>query len=378
IDGVIVKLDHDSFSIIDTYNPQIEEDDLPEQSIGLSGAYTLIDVDNHFVVGRLRTVEVYADSILGDRYSGILLLKRFYLPDDFFCDDQDALVGLNMSYDGYIVVVTEKGMVGMFPRDPQDMSAENMIRYSINGEACADTNAHRISNNIAVDKDGGIYIVTSREMFRLQWNGRELTQGWQAPYEAGAGNLSALRIGPGSGSTPSLMGTGADEDKFVVFTDGQELMHLVLMWRDEIPADWEPIAPGRDRRIACEFPIRFGDPSQETSLSEQSVLVRGYASILVNNLLQNEPPLWKKLPPTVGGLFAVLSGNDVDQAPYGIERVDWDPETRTCEQVWANPEISVPNGIPTMSERTGLIYAIGQQEGHWGLAMVDFSTGELE
>jgi hypothetical protein len=174
------------------------------------------------------------------------------------------------------------------------------------------------------------------------------------------------------------MGTGVDEDKFVVFTDGQELMHLVLMWRDEIPSDWEPIAPGRDRRIACEFPIRFGDPSQERSLSEQSVLVRGYASILVNNLLQNEPALWKKLPPIAGGLFAVLSGNDPDQAPHGIERVDWNPETRTCEQVWVNAEVSVPNGIPTMSERTGLVYAIGQQEGHWGLAMIDFSTGELE
>jgi len=253
-----------------------------------------------------------------------------------------------------------------------------MIRYSINGESCASKDAHRISNNIAVDEDGGIYIVTSREMFRLQWDGRNLSQSWQASYEAGAGSLSALRIGPGSGSTPSLMGTGADEDRFVVFTDGQELMHLVLMWRDEIPSDWEPITPGRDRRIACEFPIRFGDPSQETSLSEQSVLVRGYASILVNNLLQNEPPLWKKLPPTVGGLFAVLSGNNLDRAPYGIERVDWDPVTRTCAQVWANPEISVPNGIPTMSEPTGLIYAIGQQEGGWGLAMIDFSTGELE
>jgi len=124
IDGVVVKLDHDSFSVIDTYNPQLEEDDPPEQSIGLSGAYTLIDVDNRFVVGRLRSVEVYADSITSDRYSGISLLKRFYLPDDFFCDDQDALVGLNMSYDGYIVIVTEKGMIGLLPRDIEQLSPE--------------------------------------------------------------------------------------------------------------------------------------------------------------------------------------------------------------------------------------------------------------
>ena len=39
------------------------------------------------------------------------------------------------------------------------------------------------------------------------------------------------------------MGSG-DDDRLVVITDGQPLMHLVFLWRDAIPEDWvgEPLA----------------------------------------------------------------------------------------------------------------------------------------
>jgi len=44
--------------------------------------------------------------------------------------------------------------------------------------------------------------------------------------------------------------------------------------------------------------------------------------------------------------------------------------------VWANPEISLPNAIPTMSEATGLIYSIGARDGIWTLEAVDWDTGD--
>jgi hypothetical protein len=37
-------------------------------------------------------------------------------------------------------------------------------------------------------------------------------------------------------------------------------MHLIMMWRDETPKDWQPIAPGMDPRIVCDVPVDFGDP----------------------------------------------------------------------------------------------------------------------
>lgn len=98
-----------------------------------------------------------------------------------------------------------------------------------------------ISNSIACDEENGIYIVTSKNMHRVQWTGTQLstntTDGaWTSKYETG-NNASGIRLGEGSGSTPTLMGFGSN-DKFVVITDGQELMHVVLFWRGAIPDDW--------------------------------------------------------------------------------------------------------------------------------------------
>lgn len=172
------------------------------------------------------------------------------------------------------------------------------------------------------------------------------------------------------------MGTGRKDDKFVVITDGQEKMHLVLMWRDAIPKDWQPIAPGKDRRIACEVPVTFGDPDRESSVSEQSVLIRGNAAVVVDNA--------HKVDAVAGALlqlvrpFSLLGGQLDANAPHGLERIDWNPVTRTCETEWANTEVSMPNGIPTMSVESGLIYDIGQKDNEWGLTGVDFDTGKEE
>src|SRR5690606_22619038 len=54
----------------------------------------------------------------------------------------------------------------------------------------------------------------------------------------------------------------------------------------------------------------------------------------------------------------------------------WDPVARGCATVWANPDVSVPNGIPTYSAVTNLVYGIGRSDGAWGLVGLDFDTGE--
>jgi hypothetical protein len=174
------------------------------------------------------------------------------------------------------------------------------------------------------------------------------------------------------------MGTKADDDHFVVITDGQALMNLVLFWRDEVPEDWEPIAPDKDRRIACEIAVDFGTGATE-AISEQSVAVRGYSAVVVNDLLTNptiNPPSMSPLAAAAQNLVSALEGGIPEKAPFGLERIDWDPETRTCSTVWANSEISVPNGIPSISEASGLVYGAGQRDGQWGLEGLDFATGE--
>ncbi len=376
VTGEILKIDPETVTVIDKYIPQLEEGAGPGAN-SVSGAYNLVDADNRLHVGKATSLEVYGDTVPGRRQSSIALLRRFDLPARALCGD-DQLVGLTMTYDGYIAFATENGVVGVVPRQPKRMNNKHLRTFSLNGKDCAggrDGENETVSNSIAADENGGIYVVTSHAMYRLAWNGKRLSPRWRSVYE-GAGGSGGGRLGAGSGSTPSLMGTGPRDDRFAVITDGQELMHLVLMWRDKIPHGWKPIRKGADRRIACEIPVTFGDKSAERSLSEQSVLVRDYSAVVVNNLM-NADPVLGQLPPQLAPYSQLLSGLPGNE-PRGIERFDWNPKTKTCDVTWSNPDVAIPNGIPTMSSATGLIYGIGSRDGVWTLEGLDWDSGDVE
>lgn len=370
----VLKIDPTTVTVIDKYIPQVEEGAGPGTN-SVSGAYNLVDADNHLHVGQAKALEVYGDAVPGKRDSSIALLRRFNLPASALCGD-DQIVGITMTYDGRIAFATKNGVVGVVPRQPKRMDAKHLRTFSLNGKDCAggpDGQLETVSNSIAADEKGGLYVVSSHAMYRIDWKRHTLSLGWRSGY-AGAGGSGGGRLGAGSGSTPTLMGTAADDDRFVVITDGQELMHLVLMWRDRIPHGWRPIHKGADRRIACEIPVTFGDDSADRSLSEQSVLVRGHSSVVVNNLQQLDP-VTGQFPPQVAPYSQLLSGLP-GNAPAGIERFDWDSATRTCEVAWSNPEVSLPNGIPSMSSATNMIYGIGSRDGVWTLEGLDWDTGE--
>ena len=379
-ESAIVKVDHQTFEIIDWYVPGEREANPPEFALGLSGAYAAIDAQNRFIAGRTDFVSFFGDSVEGDRLSPIELKKRIALPPEVFCNEDDVIAGMSLTYDGHLAFATELGNLFVIPADadPDDLGEVPVVSTNENCATADEADLEIVSNSIAIDEAGGIYLLTSAAMYRFDWDGSTLTKAWRAAYESAEEVPSPIRLGPGSGSTPSLMGTNADDDHFVVITDGQALMNLVLFWRDEVPEGWEPIAPGKDPRIACEIPVDFGTGATE-AISEQSVAVRGYAAVVVNDLLTNptiNPPSMSPLAAAAQNLVSALEGGIPEKAPFGLERIDWDPETRTCSTVWANSEISVPNGIPSISEASGLVYGAGQRDGQWGLEGLDFATGE--
>lgn len=378
IDNAIIKVDHETFELIDIYIPGDREDNPPMFDLGLSGAYTAIDAQDRFVAGRTDFVSFFGDSVEGDRSSSIELKQRILMPEEVFCNDDDVIAGMSLTYGGDLAFATELGNVFVIPADadPNDLGEIAVASANLNCPTTDIADLEIVSNSIAADENGGIYVVTSAAMYRYQWDGTTLEQTWRAPYET-VEKPCAIRLGPGSGSTPSLMGTAADDDRFVVITDGQDLMHLVLFWRDEIPQGWEPIAPGKDPRIACEIPIRFGVPDATESCSEQSVAVRGHSAVVVNDLLLNPTIIDPELlfADISQNLVSALEGGIPEKAPIGFERVDWDPESQTCVSIWANTTVSVPNGIPSISEASGLVYGMGQREGQWGLEGLDLFTG---
>ena len=332
----------------------------------ISGAYSLVDKDGVYYVPRGPSIESYRDANPGEIESPIAKAQVFTLPENLRQSADDSIVGINLTYDGRIVFLTRRGLLGSLSRQLDDFV---WLRIADPED--------EISNSFAVDESGGMFVVTSREMKRVQWDGAKLDLSWSVPYRTNDVRSNG-RLGTGSGTTPTLVGVG-QQDKFVVISDGQSVMNMILFWRDDIPADWTGLS-GRDRRIAAEVPITFGDPAVRRSTTEQSLTVRGYGIVAVSNL-------YGKLSPLLRQLVRRQLGNDVHNvtiyrsnrpeiAPYGIEKFQWNPETRQLESSWANRSLSCPNGIPTMSAATGLFYCMGQREGQWTLEAVSWATGE--
>ena len=348
-----------------TFIDRMIKEDLELFSVeaAISGAYTLVDRDGTFFVPRFDKIYAYRDRVAGDPASKIEVRDIYVIPEEHIHGEDDLIVGLNITSDGMLAIATKRGTVGVVSR------GFDSARYLYLGGPSSEAESEEISNSIACDETGGIFVVTSRRMYRVQWTGYELTTdedmgAWSAAYETGD-DVSGPRLGPGSGSTPTLMGSG-DQDRFVVITDGQELMHLVLLWRDEIPDDWTRIPGTRDRRIAAQVPVTFGDPGAVQSLSEQSVCVRGYGALVVNNQMKISID---------SNLLSILLSNIPSIAPYGAEKFVWNPQARELRTAWVNREISLPNGIPAMSAATNLIYDVGQRSGTWTMEALDWETG---
>lgn len=169
-------------------------------------------------------------------------------------------------------------------------------------------------------------------------------------------------------------------DKFVVITDGQKLANIVLFWRDEIPADWKPIAEGKSRRIAAEIPVTYGNAERKVSISEQSVLVRGYGAAVVNNDYRNIDLIagastGNAIIDTLrNGIVVFLSNLRLIQ-PYGIQKFEWNPITRQLDTAWVNKKVSCPNGIPTMSAESQLMYCVGARSRAWTIEGIHWDNG---
>lgn len=334
----------------------------------LSSAYSLVDRDGVFFTLHGAAIDAYTDSVAGDPQSPIELKSRYEIPRRF-CEERDqCVVGINLTYDGRIVFVTRSGLVGCLARELDDAE---YLQLDMANET--------ITNSIAVDETGGIFVVSSAQTYRVNWvpdADQRLMLAWSCPYST-AHVRARGRLGTGSGTTPTLVGSG-DDDKFVAICDGQRLMHMVLFWRAEIPEDWEGLA-GKDRRIAAEVPVTFGKADAKFSTTEQSITAHGSELVTVSNLYGPIGPVVKRIYRRLGVHVhhaTIHQSNRASIAPYGVEKFTWNPETRELVSTWANPTASCPNGIPSMSAATGLLYFMGQRDSQWTLEALDWKTGE--
>ena len=332
-----------------------------------SGNYVLCDKDNYAYTNMGTNIARYRLVDPSQPEKGIVLDRQLDISNSIA--GAWTLVGVVMTYDGYLVVGYNRGIV-IVDRDLTKI----IDSYSL-------PEGQVLTNSIAVDERNGIYVASNSQqengsglMQKIIWkNGQlstdELDGAWKAPYDGGP-NAPSIKMGTGTGSTPTLMGFGDDEDKLVVITDGAKRMKLIAFWRDEIPADAKELVPGNPR-IADAYEVTCGLPKEtEWVQSEQSVVCAGYGAFVVNNILSGVVATGDKI-------VDVLAIGPLIPSPQGVERLQWNTSSNRWESVWARGDVSSPSMIPAISTASEMVFVNGYtQSDGWEVTGLDWNTGD--
>jgi hypothetical protein len=329
---------------------------------GVNGIYNLIDKDgfHYCVYGGTRVLKTTDDNVTRGPLRVIRAVDvRQGMPLDV-ARNVTRIIGSAMTYDGCIAIAAP-GALAVLDRD---LEVKDVVGF---GDETVD-------NGIAVDESGGIYVVTSRRMRKVVWDGKGLSTdagagAWDAEYNTMSAE-AALALGAvsrGSGTTPTLMGFGDDPDKLVVIADADPNgTNAVAFWRDDIPADFEQKPGTRSRRIADQIRI---DISKLTI--EPSPEVLGYGVAFLNSTFPKPAKI-----PGIGNAF--VSGV-TRPAPLGIQKFVWSPERREFEKAWTNPDIDNTDWmVPSISAATGEMYVAHKEHGDYQYVGLDWKTGAIK
>ena len=333
-----------------------------------SGNYVLCDKDNYAYSNIGTTIARYCLVDPKNPDAGIKLDKQFDVQGSV--GGAKSLVGVIMSYDGHLVVAYNNGTATV------DRNLTQIIdSYQLPADQV-------LSNSISIDEHNGIYLASNSNVENgkglmqkiILKNGTRSTSeadgAWQSAYDGGP-MAPSIKMGYGTGSTPTLMGFGDDEDKLVVITDGAKRMKIVAFWRDNIPSDAKAVVAGNPR-IAGVRPITCGLPeSTEWIQSEQSVACAGYGAFVVNNILSGGATTGDKV-------VDVLAIGPLIETPRGAERLQWNTAENCWETVWTRADISSPSMIPAISTTSEMVFVNGySQADGWEVTGLDWNTGEM-
>lgn len=357
----------EKFTDLNQVRNAVEKDwKLNDRVLG-NGTYSLVGSDNRLYYStsdsRILVLELVnpKDPSAGIRVANSIDFKQFFITDAADGPVPETTVGLAMTYDGHLVVATTKG-VSVLNRD---LSGTPWQVHFAPDET--------VSNSVAVDEKGGLYVASDKLMRKLIWTGSKLSDdsaegAWASPYDTGQ-QPPSVKFGTGTGSTPTLMGFGDDADKLVVITDGSDQMKLVAFWRDTIPGDSVPLPNAKSPRIADQIPVTAGlDPLPRFIQSEQSVVCNFYGAFVVNNIRAEGDP---------DRLVDVLAGGPVLDPPHGMQRFEWDPATNRWNSVWARGDVVATSMVPGASAASNMVMVNGYTKADgWEVTGMDWDSGE--
>ncbi len=329
---------------------------------GINGVYNMFDRDgfHYCVYGGTKVLKTSDDNIAR---GPVRVVKTVDVAAAMPPDAAKAvtrIIGLNMTYDGYIAAAAPGALVVL----DRDLNVKSYVPFS--GEA--------VDNSIAIDEKNGIYVVTSRRMLKIVWNGQKLSTdekdgAWESGYEwiPDEEALAAGSISRGSGTTPSLMGFGDDPDKLVVIADAARAgTNLVAFWRDEIPADFVQKLNTKSRRIADQARIEISQLTIEPSPN-----VLGYGVAIINGSYPK--------PVKTPGFPNAFTAGVTRPAPLGVQKFIWNSKARRFDKAWINRDVDNSDiMVPVVSAATGLIYCAHKENGDYQYVGLDWMSGDLK
>ncbi len=324
-----------------------------------NGIYTVMDRKGDYFVGWGTSMYRVSDKKPGDVNSGIEISRSFNLKDGLSPEEAEKIsriFAVGMTYDGFIAVAMP-GIIAVLDRE-----LGNMQYILLEGEA--------VDNGISVDDKGGIYLVTSKYMRKIVWDGRTLSDkeedgAWKSEYDYVPNSKALSR---GAGNTPALMGFGPDEDHLVFLADAGDEISVVAFWRDEIPEDFQQKPGTKSRRIADQLALTIEVPAT----IEWSPHIYGNGVMMMASAWPD--PVYGE-----NGKLAifetVLTAGVTRQAPVGVEKWSWNKQTRTLKSDWTKLK-GLQWALYPVSAQSNTVTLTLLEGGVYSLLTVDWTTGE--
>jgi hypothetical protein len=326
-----------------------------------NGLYTALDRDGYMYAGYGTTLYKIGDQKSANVEAKLEIVAsvdmRSVLPPDL-ARHVNRFLGLNMTYDGYVVVAMP-GLIAAVSRD-----FGKVYTAPIPGEA--------VDNSIAIDPQGGVFVVTDQYMRKLVWTGDRLSMdeadgAWAETYDY-VKEKPGLWLSRGSGATPSLMGFGEDEDRLVFIPDAGDPVKLLAFWRDEIPEDARGVPGARSSRLADSIPLGF---PVATTVEWSSQVLNNGIMVMASDF---PDPITSDGPRSLFTTLATMGYTRV--GPRGAEKFSWDSKSNSLKRDWIYMDRNVTWTMTPVSIPDNATYLNTLVDGEWRIIGLDWDSGE--
>ena len=249
---------------------------------------------------------------------------------------KDCLIATMPDWDGRIWFFTQQGVVGTIDRGSGGVQTTQLPE----GE--------EVTNSVATDETGGMYVVSTHALYRLDATAEGLPEvTWREVYDRGT-RLKPGNLSQGSGTTPTLLG-----DRWVAINDNADPQTNVLIYdRRE----------GATDRLHCTQPVLAAN----AGTTDNSLVAVGNSFIIENNYGYKGPTSTIIGKTTTPGLSRVMVEDD------------------GCHVAWTNDSIA-PSSVAKASLGNGLLYAYTKPKlkpalrnwlDAWYFTAIDIRTGK--